>query len=171
MPRQSFSRPLLQARQSGLEQPIQGCTSMVLPISTSPASGRDHFAEDLVAHGHRQLHAAIHHAKLSLLAQVEISVGDVDVRVADARAADADQHLGALRLGHLALARLKRLAELDQVIARVGGGHRFLPFPSGRHITAARAQGKAGTDQNGDNVQAARRARTARVEAIFCWAA
>ena len=60
---------------------------------------RDHLADDFVAEREGKLHAAINDHDLVATAKIEITVPDVQIRMADAAGVDADQDLGAVGLG------------------------------------------------------------------------
>ena len=74
-------------------------------------------AGDLVAQREGQ-RAVAAHVELLAAAQVEVAVLQVEVGVAHAAMGDAQQHLGALRLGRRGLRGLQRLSIVDQRLAR-----------------------------------------------------
>src|SRR5262249_1552243 len=74
-------------------------------------------AERLVPQRERRHAAAVLDVEAFAAAEVEVAVPDVQVGVADARARDAHQHLGALRLRGAADHLLQRLAVFHELVA------------------------------------------------------
>ena len=78
---------------------------------------RDHLADVLVAHGERQLDAAVGEHQLLAAADLVIAVPDVQVGVAHAGREHLQQHLRAGRLRRLGLVHLQRRAALADLKA------------------------------------------------------
>src|SRR6185436_1668197 len=74
-------------------------------------------AERLVAQREGRHAAAVLHVEALAAAQVEVALPDVQIGVAHARARDAHQHFGALRLRRVEDPLLQRLAVLDDLVA------------------------------------------------------
>ena len=83
----------------------------------------DNLADVFVAHGQRQLDAAIQQLQLLAATDVVIAVPDVEVGVADARRDDAQHDLRARRLRRFALHALQRRTALADIVAE----HESLP--------------------------------------------
>src|SRR5262249_37497189 len=66
------------------------------------------------------LHAALGHVEALAAAQLEVSVADMYIAVADAAVLELEQHLGARRPGGLAGGRLQGFAPFRDVVAEHG---------------------------------------------------
>src|SRR5579872_6936929 len=73
-------------------------------------SNRHHLADILMPERQRQLHAAVGEAEPFAAAEIEPTVGEMQVAVADARRQHFEQHFAAGRLRHRLLFGLQRLA-------------------------------------------------------------
>ena len=87
---------------------------------TSFRPSRDHLAQDLMPHRHRELHAPIRHPELFAVAKVEIAVLDMYVRMTDPAAPNAEQNLAPAWHRFWPVDSLKVSAELRQRIAPHG---------------------------------------------------
>ena len=85
----------------------------------------DDTADDLVAHGEGEGHAAVDQRHFLAAADVIIALPDVQIGMADAAVGDLDQHLGAFGLGGGELDFLERLAIFDDGPGAHDGGLLF----------------------------------------------
>jgi hypothetical protein len=78
---------------------------------------RDDLADVLVAHGQRQLDAAVHQVELLASANLVVAIPDMQVGMAHSRRQHLQQHLRALRCGRVALVLLQRRSALTDLAA------------------------------------------------------
>src|SRR5579872_2734496 len=104
-------------------------------------SDRDDTAGCLMAHGQRQVDAAVLERQTLAVAEIVAAFPDMKIAVANARGDHFEQHLGALRRRRGRLSLDERLAESGDLVA-----FHAAPLPWRR---ASRAGGNAGTETSG----------------------
>src|SRR5437588_9221269 len=112
------------ATDPGIHQPL-----VAHPGALRLRPHRHHLADDLMAEGVRQRQAELGQLELAAVTEVEITIMDVQIAVANPARLDLDQHLRAFGLGVGILARLERLAPFDNLHSMHGAFLLAAGFP------------------------------------------